>query len=80
MPSPKRLLDALVAPGDTGLSRDAAHALSEKIVKLSKADAIDSGLNTVDAAADMPIRRLPFKMTREQRANFARVFPHLQLN
>jgi predicted Zn-dependent protease len=50
MSSPKRLLDALTSPGDAGLSREAAQALSEKIVKLSKADAIDvtinAGLNT----------------------------------
>ena len=50
MSSPKRLLDALTAPGDGGLSREAAQALSEKIVKMSKADAIDvtinAGLNT----------------------------------
>jgi predicted Zn-dependent protease len=50
MSSPKRLLDALSAPGDGGLSREAAQALSEKIVKMSKADAIDvtinAGLNT----------------------------------
>jgi predicted Zn-dependent protease len=50
MSSPKRLLDALTAPGDSGLSREAAQALSEKIVKMSKADAINvtinSGLNT----------------------------------
>jgi predicted Zn-dependent protease len=48
--SPKRLLDALTAPGDGGLSREAAQALSEKIVKMSKADAINvtinAGLNT----------------------------------
>jgi predicted Zn-dependent protease len=48
--SPKRLLDALMAPGDGGLSREAAQALSEKIVKMSKADAINvtinAGLNT----------------------------------
>ncbi|HEX7546257.1 MAG TPA: TldD/PmbA family protein [Gemmatimonadaceae bacterium] len=48
--SPKQLLDALTAPGDAGLSREAAQALSEKIVKWSKADAIDvtinAGLNT----------------------------------
>ena len=44
MSSPKRLLEALVgsnAPGDGGLSREAAQALSEKIVKMSKADAIN---------------------------------------
>jgi predicted Zn-dependent protease len=53
MSSPKRLLEALVgfsAPGDGGLSREAAQALSEKIVKMSKADAINvtinAGLNT----------------------------------
>jgi len=50
MSSPKRLLEALTSPGDAGLSREAAQALSEKIVKLSKADAIDvtinAGLNT----------------------------------
>ncbi|MGH7655622.1 MAG: TldD/PmbA family protein [Gemmatimonadaceae bacterium] len=45
MSSPKRLLDALTAPGDSGLSRDAAQALSEKIVKMSKADAIDVSIN-----------------------------------
>ena len=48
--SPKRLLEALTAPGDGGLSREAAQALSERIVKWSKADAIDvtinAGLNT----------------------------------
>jgi predicted Zn-dependent protease len=43
--SPKRLLDALTAPGDAGLSREAAQALSEKIVKWSKADAIDVTIN-----------------------------------
>ena len=50
MTSPKRLLAALTAPGDAGLSREAAQALSEKIVKMSKADAINvtinAGLNT----------------------------------
>jgi predicted Zn-dependent protease len=50
MSSPKRLLDALTAPGDGGLSREAAQALSEKVVKMSKADAINvsinAGLNT----------------------------------
>ena len=53
MSSPKRLLEALSgsnAPGDGGLSREAAQALSEKIVKMSKADAINvtinAGLNT----------------------------------
>jgi predicted Zn-dependent protease len=53
MPAPKRLLDALrtnMAPGDGGLSREEAQALSEKIVKMSRADAINvtinSGLNT----------------------------------
>ncbi len=50
MSSPKRLLEALTAPGDGGLSREAAQALSEKIVKMSKADAINvtinAGLNT----------------------------------
>ena len=53
MSSPKRLLDALntnMAPGDGGLSREQAQALSEKIVKMSKADAINvtinAGLNT----------------------------------
>jgi predicted Zn-dependent protease len=53
MSSPKRLLETLsgfTAPGDGGLSREAAQALSEKIVKMSKADAINvsinAGLNT----------------------------------
>jgi predicted Zn-dependent protease len=59
MSSPKRLLEALVgfrAPGDGGLSREAAQALSEKIVKMSKADAINvsinAGLNTNVRFAD----------------------------
>lgn len=59
MSSPKRLLDALTgvnAPGDGGLSREAAQALSEKIVKMSKADAINvsinAGLNTNVRFAD----------------------------
>lgn len=59
MSSPKRLLDALSgvsAPGDSGLSREAAQALSEKIVKMSKADAINvsinAGLNTNVRFAD----------------------------
>ncbi len=50
MASPKRLLDALTAPGDGGLSRAEAQALSEKIIKMSKADAVEvsinAGLNT----------------------------------
>jgi predicted Zn-dependent protease len=53
MSSPKRLLDALNnnrAPGDGGLSREQARALSEKVIKMSKADAINvtinAGLNT----------------------------------
>ncbi len=59
MSSPKRLLEALGgfrAPGDGGLSREAAQALSEKIVKMSKADAINvsinAGLNTNVRFAD----------------------------
>ncbi len=56
MSSPKRLLEALTAPGDGGLSREAAQALSEKIVKMSKADAINvsinAGLNTNVRFAD----------------------------
>ena len=51
--APRRLLDALeraTSPNDAVLSREAAQALSEKIVQMSKADAIhvtvNAGLNT----------------------------------
>ena len=43
--SPKRLLGSLTAGDDATLSRDAALALSEKIVKMSRADAINVTIN-----------------------------------
>jgi hypothetical protein len=44
----------------------------------SNADAIDSGLNTVDAAADMPLHRPSFKMSRAQRENLVRAIKNLK--
>jgi hypothetical protein len=44
----------------------------------SNADAVDSGLNTADAAAEEPIRPPPLRMTRDARANLARAFPNLK--
>ena len=58
MSSPKRLLEALSglnAPGDGGLSREAAQALSEKIVKMSKADAITSRVTCSGSAVESTI-------------------------
>lgn len=44
----------------------------------SPADAVDAGLNTVDAAAEEPIHPPPFRMSRDARANLARAFPNLK--
>ena len=41
MSAPKRLLEAVTLPPEATISREAAQAICEKIVKMSKADAIN---------------------------------------